>query len=132
MRKTSTVAVALFAAACGGSNLTGGGGGGGGGMNPSAAVTVSDYSFSPATLSVKAGETVTWTNDGAVAHTATSDAADSVTWDSGALGGSTPNPYGGSTPGGSFSFTFTKPGTYSYHCSYHQAQGMTGTITVTP
>lgn len=33
-------------------------------------------------------------------------------------------------PNGSYSVTFTTPGTYTYHCMYHE--GMTGTITVNP
>lgn len=135
MSTASKVAIALLAAACGGSNPMGGGSGGGGGTMPgapAASITATEYSFSPATLSVKAGTMVTWTNGGSVSNTATSDAADSLSFDSGTLGGSTPDPYGGRSPGGSFSMTFAKPGTYPYHCSFHGAQGMTGTITVTP
>lgn len=77
------------------------------------AITVSNFSFTPATLTVKAGTTVTWTNQDSVAHTATSD--------NGAFGGALP-------PGGSYSFTFKTPGTYTYHCRIHP--GMTATIIV--
>jgi plastocyanin len=38
----------------------------------------------------------------------------------------------GSTPGQTYQRTFNTAGTYTYHCSFHGAQGMTGTITVTP
>lgn len=33
-------------------------------------------------------------------------------------------------PNGTYSVTFTAPGTYTYHCKYHA--GMTGTVTVNP
>jgi plastocyanin len=92
-----------------------------------------NYAFSPAALTVKAGTTVQWSNDATLGHTATSDASDSLTWDSGTLAGSAPDPYGGRTPGGTFSLAFLKPGTYPYHCTFHGvSNGMTGTITVTP
>jgi len=87
-----------------------------------------DFAFAPATTSIKAGQAVKWTNDGASAHTAT---ADGGAWNSGQMAGSSSGgAYGGMTSGGSYSFTFTSAGTYPYHCANH-AQ-MTGTITVTP
>ncbi len=106
------------------------GGAGGGGAN-GAAVTIQDFSFSPSTLTIKAGMSVKWTNSGPSSHTATSD---NGVWNSGTL-----NPPGGGYGGGggaSFQFTFSAPGTYSYHCSLHppslsQYAGFTGTITVT-
>jgi plastocyanin len=129
-----TVAIAaLLAAACS-SNPTGGGGG----MMSGPSVSAIEYSFSPETLTVTVGSTVTWTNNGATTHTATSDAGDSLTWDSGSLAGSTPSPYGGTSPGASFSKTFTKAGVYPYHCSFHGVvgspdyHGMVGAIKVTP
>jgi copper binding plastocyanin/azurin family protein len=63
-------------------------------------------------------------------------------WDSGSVpaagSGNSCDPYldpyctPGNTPAGSYSRTFSTPGTYQYHCTFHTAQGMTGTITVTP
>jgi plastocyanin len=84
-----------------------------------AAVTVSmqNIAFVPPTLTVSIGTTVTWTNQDTVSHTTTSDAAPA--WDSGIL-----------NKGASFSFTFTKAGTFTYHCNVHPT--MHGTITVTP
>jgi len=82
-------------------------------------VAMVNFSFSPALLIVRTGATVTWTNDDAVDHTATSD--DGV-WDSGLFGS-----------GGTFSFTFDQPGTYPYYCIPHGGpggQGMSGTIIV--
>jgi plastocyanin len=67
-------------------------------------------------LVVSAGTTVTWTNNDSVPHSATSD---SGIWDSGVL-----------QPGESFSFTFDQPGTYSYFCTVHGQQSMSGVITV--
>jgi plastocyanin len=81
----------------------------------SAAVSIVDFAFQPASLEVAAGTTVTWTNTGQEKHTAT---ADDGTFDSKNL-----------QPGESFSYTFDTPGTYAYHCEIHP--DMTGTITVT-
>jgi plastocyanin len=95
-------------------------------------IGIRDFSFSPSTLTVKAGTTVEWLNDGPSQHTTTSDAA---LWDSGAL-----NPpsgggmYSGSS-GGTFSYTFMTPGTYTYHCSLHpptQYPTFVGAVVVTP
>jgi plastocyanin len=94
-------------------------------------VTIQDFSFSPSALTIKAGMSVQWTNNGPSSHTTTSD--DGV-WDSGTL---TP-PSGGYGGGGgaSYQFTFAMPGTYTYHCKLHPPSiaaysGFTGTITVT-
>jgi len=80
-----------------------------------ASVKMLDNSFSPATLSVPAGSSVTFTNTGRVPHTAT--AADK-SFDSGMV-----------MPGGSWSTVLRTPGTYRYVCIVHP--GMAGTITVT-
>lgn len=68
------------------------------------------FAFSPATLTIKAGTTVTWKNATAVGHTVTSD--DGKSFNSG-----TTNPI--AAQGGTFSFTFTKAGTFAYHCEIH-------------
>jgi plastocyanin len=84
---------------------------------PPAAVTISRLAFSPATLTIPRGTTVTWTNQDPTPHTST---CDTNVWDSHAISGS----------GGTFSFTFdVAPGTYNYHCSIHTF--MHGSITVT-
>lgn len=77
-------------------------------------VSVANFSFSPASVTVKVGTKVTWKNNDSVTHTVT---ADQGAFDSGDL-----------PPGQSFSFTFTKAGTYSYHCNIHPS--MTATIVV--
>jgi plastocyanin len=93
-------------------------------------ITIKDFAFSPAAVTVKAGTTVQWANAGPSAHTTTSDAG---VWGSSLL--SPPGGAGGGSAGGTFSFTFTQAGTFPYHCSNHPPSlypGFTGTITVTP
>ena len=80
-----------------------------------AKVSVQDNTFKPGTIQAKVGDTITWTNDGAVAHTVT--ATDGASFDSGTL-----------EPGKSFSFAVDKAGTIHYVCNFHA--GMKGTIEV--
>jgi plastocyanin len=68
-------------------------------------VSIKNFAFSPASLTVKVGTKITWTNNDTVTHTVT---ADKGAFNSGPL-----------APGSTFSFTFTKAGTYSYHCNIH-------------
>lgn len=84
--------------------------------NSTADVRIFDYDFRPRELSIEAGQTVVWTNTATRAHTATSNDG---AFDSGRLESS-----------GTYSYTFTTPGTYSYRCTIHPGL-MTGTITVT-
>ena len=133
-RHPGLLALLLATVACTNSS---GPGGGGSACAPSATVacvTIRDFAFSPASLPIKVGTTVTWMNNGPSAHTTTSDAG---AWNSGTLsapsgGGS----YGGGAAGGEYQFTFNAPGTYGYHCALNppslpQYAGFTGTITVT-
>ena len=78
-------------------------------------VTIQDYSFQPSTLTVPRGTTVTWHNQGSVDHTVTSDTKGLFDSRVGL--------------GKEFSFSFSTPGTYNYHCSIHTS--MHGTIVVT-
>ncbi len=82
----------------------------------SVSVSIKNFVFSPATLSVKAGAKVTWTNNDSVAHTVTSDSGNLL--NSGTI-----------APGQSWSFTFTSAGTASYHCAFHP--NMKASISVT-
>jgi plastocyanin len=84
------------------------------------------YRFAPDPITINVGTTVTWTNDTSQGnvHTTTSDSGDAVSWDS-----STQYP-SGVPAGASFSFTFNMPGTFTYHCTFHQSIGMVGTINV--
>ena len=69
------------------------------------AVQIAYSTFSPARMTVTVGDTVTWTNADGRPHTVTSDGG---AFDSGNL-----------DEGQAFSFTFSEPGTYTYHCNYH-------------
>jgi YVTN family beta-propeller protein len=69
------------------------------------AVSIAKFAFEPASITISAGQSITWTNAEPVAHTTTSD--DKV-WDSGSL-----------SPNGTFTKTFSQPGTYAYHCTIH-------------
>ncbi|MFK0376229.1 cupredoxin family copper-binding protein [Pandoraea sp. NPDC090278] len=80
------------------------------------AVHIDNFTFSPATLTVKAGTRVTWTNRDDEPHTVTSS-SNPRTFASGAL-----------DTDGTFAFTFDKPGTYPYYCAIHPH--MTGVIVV--
>jgi plastocyanin len=77
-------------------------------------VSLVNLAFSPATLTVKVGTTITWTNNDSMTHTVTSD---NGVFDSGNL-----------TPGQTFSYTFNNAGTFTYHCVIHSY--MKGTIIV--
>jgi len=81
----------------------------------SMALSIGDFFFDPAHVTVPAGTTVCWTNNGQIGHTATSDTGvfDSETMQ----------------PSDSYTYTFDNPGSYPYHCTIHP--NMTGTITVT-
>ena len=78
------------------------------------AITISNFMFDPALATIPVGTTVTWTNDDQIAHTATSTTG---VFSSGNL-----------NQGQSYSYTFTKAGTYPYICIYHPY--MKGTIVV--
>jgi plastocyanin len=115
--------IGVFAAGCGGASgttTTAGGtvttagpsttAGSAGGVQ----VAMKNIAFDPTSITIKAGESVTWTNDDGVTHTVT---ADNGEFDSGDV-----------APGATFSFTFAKAGTYPYHCTIHP--GMKGTVLV--
>jgi YVTN family beta-propeller protein len=78
-------------------------------------VGIREFAFGPATVTIAAGQSLTWTNMDPVQHTTTSD---SPNWDSGPL-----------APGATFSMTFDSPGTYTYHCNIHPF--MHGSVIVT-
>ena len=78
-------------------------------------VHISNFTFGPQALKVKAGQTVTWVNDDDIPHTVVSTV---MAFKSKVL-----------DTGDKFSFTFTRPGSYGYFCSLHPH--MTGNVTVT-
>ncbi|HET9686133.1 MAG TPA: cupredoxin family copper-binding protein [Pseudolabrys sp.] len=77
------------------------------------AVKIGNFTFGPQELKIKAGTTITWTNEDDIPHTVVS-----------------PNNFRSKVldTDGTYSFTFTTPGTYKYFCSLHPH--MTGTIVV--
>ncbi len=101
----------IMLSACGGSSSSTSG----------STVSAIDNAFSPKVLHIKAGETVTWVNNGQTSHTVT---ADDNSYDSGLF-----------NPGTQYSHTFTKPGRYAYYCTPHGGpggSGMAGVIIVDP
>lgn len=82
---------------------------------PPNSVVIQNFAFSPSNLTVKAGTTVTWINQDSTTHTITSD--------NGAFQSSEDL-----NQGSNYTFTFSKAGTYPYHCSIHP--NMKGTIVV--
>ncbi|HZU88222.1 MAG TPA: cupredoxin domain-containing protein [Stellaceae bacterium] len=84
--------------------------------NAPAAVAIRNFQFVPATLTVAAGTTVIWTNDDTDVHSVTDRGR---VFRSGALDSKE-----------TFSYTFTKPGEFTYFCTFHPM--MVGTIIVKP
>ena len=85
---------------------TGGGGG--------AKVVIKNFAFDQTSVTIKAGESVTWTNQDSVTHHLVGDKGE---FDSADL-----------AAGATFTFTFKTAGTVAYHCSIHPS--MTGTVVV--
>ena len=82
---------------------------------PASAISIDNFSFTPAAVTVKAGTTVTWTNKDDIPHGI----------------GATNNAFAKSKAldtDDSYSFTFTTPGTYQYFCYLHPK--MVGSIVV--
>lgn len=80
-------------------------------------VTIASFAFSPATLKVKVGTTVTWTNTDSAPHT--------VSWADGSPGSGRLG-----VGGTAYTRTFDSPGTFAYACGIHPA--MKGTVVVEP
>jgi plastocyanin len=78
-------------------------------------VRIAHWRFHPKDLQVTVGTTVVWLNEQHGNHTSISD--DGTSWNSHAI-----------PPGGTFSFTFTTPGIYPYHCRY--GHGIHGVVEV--
>lgn len=78
-------------------------------------VEIINHTFAPASVTIKQGGVVKWTNDDTDPHSIISDNG----------------PFQGPTlrQTDSFTFTFDKPGTYTYHCGIHPS--MHGVVIVT-
>jgi len=81
-------------------------------------VEISNFAFAPATITVKKGTAVTWTNKDSVSHTVTPD-EESMAFEGSEL----------LAKDESYQFTFETAGTYTYHCQPHPQ--MKGTVIVT-
>lgn len=79
-------------------------------------VEIEGFAFSPTSIKIKKGTTVTWTNKDSVEHTVTG--VDGADMDSGLFG-----------KGETFSYTFNEVGTFGYICEPHPS--MKGEVTVT-
>lgn len=77
-------------------------------------VRIADFAYAPATVTIRVGDTVTWTNRDPVEHTAT---ATNGSFDTGMI-----------APDGSARIRFTRAGTYAYLCTPHP--DMRGTVVV--
>jgi plastocyanin len=93
----------------------GGGGGGDAGSGGGKKVSMEGIKFHPNSVTVKAGDTVTWTNNDTVGHDVTGDDFNS-------------GDPGGLQNGDTFAHAFDKPGTFDYVCTVHP--GMEGSVTV--
>lgn len=108
-------------------------------------VTARDDFFEPQHVTITAGDSVRWTNEGNNAHNVVEDGGAfrcAESCDSGSSGTSGPDSYhgggGGDSPGDpssanwSFALTFDEPGEIGYYCEVHGSPGvgMFGTITV--
>jgi plastocyanin len=102
----AALAATVVAAGCGGT----------GSSEPVATTKVSmakSYRFDPGTIEIKAGDTVTWTNNDNFTHTVKVDGQEDHKVDR----------------GDSVSITFDKPGSYHYICTLH-SKDMSGTVIV--
>jgi plastocyanin len=108
----------IIVAGSGGSDVEARGDGSGSGVAApaSADVTIGDRVFSPGSVTIAAGGTVTWRNADGDEHTAS---ARDGSWDSGIR-----------APGAAYSRTFPAAGTFAYLCLLHPE--MTGTVVVRP
>lgn len=77
-------------------------------------VTLANFAFSPATLTVEVGTMVTWTNNDSTTHTVTSGTG---VFESGNL-----------ALNATYTYVFAETGTFSYYCSIHPS--MKGTVIV--
>lgn len=76
------------------------------------AVAMKNYAFNPTSITIKKGDTVTWTNEDGATHDVVGDMFNS----------------GNMRKGGTFSYTFNETGTFDYECTLHS--GMVGKVVV--
>lgn len=88
------------------------------------AVSVSNYKYTPAELTITAGDEVVWTNAGGTHNVDGKTSAFPTN----------PVSFGNNLSGSAwtYKFVFTTPGTYNYQCDPHTSLGMVGKIIVNP
>jgi plastocyanin len=94
-------------------------------------INLNSLMFNPSTTTVPVGTTITWRNDEPITHTVTSGRYERVDKTTGLRSSQDPDGTFNAKlegKGKTFSFTFTKPGSYTYYCDIHQ--GMNATIVV--
>jgi plastocyanin len=104
-----SVAAGALSPACGGAGATG---------DPIATTSVTmpkSYRFDPGSIEVRAGATVTWTNEDNFTHTVRVEGREDMKVE----------------PGESISVRFDRPGTYHYVCTLH-LHDMEGEVHVRP
>lgn len=106
------VALTVILASCGASSPSNTGSTGGAGSGGGVTVTEKGFAFSPASVTVKVGDTVTFTNEDSAPHEVTIDGKD----------------LGSQTQGASVTWKAEKAGTFPYSCVIHPS--MTGEVTV--
>jgi YVTN family beta-propeller protein len=77
-------------------------------------VSIAGFAFNPQSVTIKVGDSITWSNDDGPAHT--------VTFKDGSEGAKS------LSPGQTFTRVFDRPGSYEYFCSFHPY--MTGRVIV--
>ena len=123
------IALGLVAAGCGGGDDNSSSDSGGDGASNSGAssggggakVGMANVQFDPKDITVKAGETITFTNDESIPHDVHKTSGPGKDFASGDTGGM--------QQGDTFKLKLTEAGEYEYVCNVH-APGMAGTITV--
>jgi plastocyanin len=124
--------LALCLVACGGDDDSGGGGdssgdtqepaaGGGSSSGAGAQVKMENVQFSPKDVTVKTGETITFTNTESIPHDVHKTSGPGEDFSSGDSGGM--------SEGDTFELKLDQAGKYEYVCKVH-APGMSGSITV--
>jgi len=104
-----------------------------GGDAPAAVVHMTPQNkFVPATVTIKAGQSVKWVNDDAATHTVTTDPSQVANEDDVQIpSGAKPFNSNSVDKGKSFEQKFDIPGTYQYACAPHEGDKMVGKVIVT-
>ena len=101
--------------------------------NAAASVDLGFTSFSPAQVTVAAGEAVEWRNTSLITHTVTDNPKRAKQSGDAMLPSGAQAFDSGDIPAGQvYRQIFNVPGTYRYLCTHHESEGMIGTVVVKP